>query len=130
MGDRANVAIVQRRDGKSEGAIFLYTHCHGCELPFIVQAALDRGRERWDHEVYLARVVFSEMIQDELFDDAGFGIALYPPEGQHATIVIDCASRTVGFTRGELESCYRLWGFDHYIRIPGSEIELAYQSGS
>ncbi len=56
----------------------------------------------------------------------GFGISTYPPDNQHAIIVIDCAMRTIGFTRGELEDCYKLWGFDQYIRLSDAEIELAY----
>jgi hypothetical protein len=126
MGDRANVAIVQHGVTGEAGAIFLYTHWEGTNLPFLVQAALARGKERWDQEAYLARIIFAEMIQDDLFDDAGFGIALSPPDNQHAIIVVDCAWRTVGFTFGKLDACHRLWGFDQYIRISEADLQRAF----
>ncbi len=130
MGDRANVAILQHRETSSAGAVFLYTHSLGCSLPFIVRDALRRGKERWDQESYLARIIFSEMIQDDLWDDAGFGIATYIPDNQHAIIVIDCVKLTIGFTNGELDRCYKLWGFDQYIHVPEEQLERAYKGGA
>ncbi|MGO9603666.1 MAG: hypothetical protein ACLQAT_09760 [Candidatus Binataceae bacterium] len=80
MGDRANVAILQHRENQSAGAVFLYTHSDGCALPFIVRDALSRGKDRWDQESYLARIIFSEMIQDDLWDDIGVRY-FYVPAG-------------------------------------------------
>ena len=96
MGDRANVQFVyEKRDFEEAKKVYFYTHWSGYELPQKVAAALDRGRDRWDDESYLARIVFSEMIRDEINDTTGYGIAPYRNDYNHADVVIDMNSRTV-----------------------------------
>lgn len=74
MGDRANVAFYYA--GREE-PIYFYTHWGGSELVETVRRALKRGRNRWTDEAYLARIVFSEMIQNEVLQETGYGIAPY-----------------------------------------------------
>lgn len=72
MGDRSNVVIV---DGTSK--VFLYTHWAGSELPEIVRKALasDVGRRRWNDGTYLARIIFCEMVKDDVGGEHGYGIS-------------------------------------------------------
>lgn len=108
MGDRGNVRFiydfprVRGNDGTPErplnlderADIFFYTHWGGTELPITVAAALDRGRGRWGDEAYLARIIFSEMIQRDVLAETGYGIAPYRPDEEHPDVVIDAKAQT------------------------------------
>ena len=71
MGNRGNV-VLKYSEGEK---IYLYTHWSGSSLNSIVKSALERGESRWDDPSYLARIVFSEMIKDQVMETTGFGIA-------------------------------------------------------
>lgn len=70
MGDRRNVIVQHDKDN----SVALYTHWSGSELPQTLARALDRGRGRWNDGTYLTRIVFSEMVKDEILGETGFGI--------------------------------------------------------
>jgi len=71
MGDRANIIICEEQGSK----IHLYTHWGGSELRNTLAAALDRGRDRWTDESYLTRIIFSEMVRNDINGTTGFGIS-------------------------------------------------------
>jgi hypothetical protein len=73
MGDRAQVKLLFE-DNKE---LYFYTHWNGYVLPETVCNALIRGKGRWDDHEYLARIIFSEMIQDEILDETGYGIGFW-----------------------------------------------------
>lgn len=95
MGDRASVYI---REDATRG-VFLYTHWGGTELPQTVQAALKRGRERWNDAPYLARIVFCEMVKGVEMDLTGYGISSYIDDNQvgRPIIVLDPDTHRLGF---------------------------------
>jgi len=107
VGDRSNVKIAY----ESGAMIGFYTHWGGTELPTIVQTALKRGKPRWDDEAYLARIIFSEMIKDEVNELTGFGI--YPGDHEydeeHKTIFVNIKEQTV------IIGCLS-WTFEDYIK--------------
>lgn len=84
MGDRGNVVI--KEDDKQ---ICLYTHWDGTELPTIVANALSRGYDRINDFPYLARIIFSEMIKDDVMGTTGYGIYTKSIDPNHPDIVID-----------------------------------------
>lgn len=90
MGDRANV-IVKEADG---GQVCLYTHWDGSALPVIVHRALAR-RQRWYDESYLARIVFSEMIKNDIDAENGYGISTNVGDGADKIIELDVKAQTV-----------------------------------
>ena len=91
MGMRRNIAL----DYGGERKIYLYTHWDGEHLEHILRDALIRGRSRWDDPSYLARIIFSEMIQDEVLLTTGYGIAPYAmDDGEFPTIKVDFEKRT------------------------------------
>lgn len=90
MGDRGNVIFKYSEGGK----IYFYTHWSGSQLKSIVKAALIRGKERWGDESYLARIVFSEMIKDDVMDVTGYGIAPYEMDSG-ARVEVDTNEQTV-----------------------------------
>jgi primase-polymerase (primpol)-like protein len=66
MSTRAQVKI-------KDTGVYLYQHWDGDMLEDIVRSALAR-EERWDNEEYLTRIIFCEMIKDNLMDSTGYGI--------------------------------------------------------
>lgn len=90
MGDRANIKII---DGES--TVFLYTHNEGTGLPLTLQDALTRGEERLDDGPYLARIIFSQMIENSLYELSGFGISSIIGDGEDRVITIDVDNQTV-----------------------------------
>jgi hypothetical protein len=78
MGDRGNIVI---EDAEQKPILFLYTHWTGSDLPKIVQAALIRGKERWTDPSYLNRILFSELIKNDVLDLTGYGIDVEMGDG-------------------------------------------------
>lgn len=95
MGDRGNVAV--RDFGKD---VFFYTHWAGTELPKTVGDALARSEDRWDDGPYLARIIFEEMIKDDIGSNTGYGISTVEMDPEHPLIVVDVERQTV-FRDGE-----------------------------
>jgi hypothetical protein len=81
MGDRSNIAIVQR-DGTSR--VYFYAHWAGSRAYRAVQEGLKVGRT---DGAYLARNIFHAL---ELGDDSGlsFGISNEIQDNEHAIIVV------------------------------------------
>jgi hypothetical protein len=90
MGDRGNIIVNSQRDG----TMHFYTHWSGSDLPAIVAAGLDRGRGRWDDEPYLNRILFCEMIQDDVLGETGYGISREMGDGG-TEVYIDHDAMTV-----------------------------------
>ena len=86
MGSRCNVEI----DG-----VWLYTHWDGHRLGEILMSALERGRDRWDDSAYLARIIFSEMVKDDLMGLTGYGISNRKIDGNYPTLYVDCERKEV-----------------------------------
>lgn len=91
MGDRGNIVILQSQPDQK---IYLYTHWERSRLPEILARALSRGEDRWDDEAYVARIVFSEMIRNDLDGVTGYGISSYLQDGDE-TLIVDCKRKTV-----------------------------------
>lgn len=92
MGDRANIELVYSDDSR----IFLYTHWQGSELPEILRNALIRGRNRWGDDSYLARIIFSEMIKDEVLEETDYGLSPFSAgDAEHDVIVVNLPNQTV-----------------------------------
>lgn len=95
---RRNIKLEYKKvdeDGVKDFPIYFYTHWNAELLPQIIKDALIRGQERWNDESYLARIIFSEMIKDEVLELTGYGIAPYPVDEQFPTITINLEHQTV-----------------------------------
>lgn len=105
MGDRANIVIQEEKGGK----IYLYTHWAGTELPATLQAALRRGKDRWDDESYLARIIFCEMVKGQEMTEAGYGISTYEGDNDRdACLIVYPKTQTVEW-KGNV------WGFQDFV---------------
>ena len=92
MGDRGNICVVDRED-----KIYLYSHWSGKYLPKTLQDALKRGRDRWTDAPYLTRIIFCEMIKDEVMETTGYGISAYLTDWNYPTIFVDVDKQTVTY---------------------------------
>ena len=95
MGMRRNIELDYGPKRALGGKIYFYTHWGAEGLEDCLRAALIRGRARWDDPPYLARTIFSEMIQDEVQALTGYGIAPYAMDPEYPTIKVDLRKRTV-----------------------------------
>ena len=89
MGDRGNIIV---KNGES--TVYLYTHWGGSDLKKIIKAALIRGRSRWSDGSYLARILFCEMIKEDVLGETGFGISSVIGDGG-TDIVVDVYKQKV-----------------------------------
>lgn len=85
MGDRGNVFV---------NGVYLYTHWDGSELPKIVKSALSR-KLRWDDGDYLARIIFSEMIKDDIDRETGYGLSNKLMDDDNPTVEVDVNNQTI-----------------------------------
>lgn len=94
MGDRANVKVVESGEAPDR-PIYFYTHWGGFELPETLRKALVRGRGRWGDAPYLNRIIFSEMIQNQVLGETGFGISVCLGDGHERILEVDHDQETV-----------------------------------
>lgn len=90
---RRNIAL--QYDDKKKTKIYLYTHWGADGLEKVLAEALEFGKGRWDDHSYLARIIFSRMIQDQVLEETGYGIAPFPIDEEFPTIKVNLADRTV-----------------------------------
>lgn len=85
----------------AQGApVYIYSHWDGDDdinnspLASKLRKALAR-RERWDDESYLARIIVSEVVREDIDGDAGYGVAPYPVDEEYPTIEVSMPKQTV-----------------------------------
>lgn len=94
MGDRGTVYITSTNvaDNDFEGGlrgIYVYAHWHGTELPDLVRAGLELGRDRWGDSQYLTRILIDQIARDGRDKETGFGVGLSLAESEHPIVVVD-----------------------------------------
>jgi len=105
MGDRGNIEMIYESGEK----IYFYSHWGGSDLTDVLRKALERGKDRWGDEPYLARIIFCEMIQDDVMDLTGYGISPYICDSEHPIISVCCSNLTI-----EIEG--KKWSFEDFIK--------------
>lgn len=91
MGDRGNIKMTQQGETAD---LYFYTHYSGSNLGAILKSALVRGRSRWEDEMYLARIIFCEMVKGDEQGLTGAGIGVAQGDGA-VEFTVDVASQTV-----------------------------------
>jgi len=127
MGDRGNIVV----DDGSNKPVFLYTHWCGTELPQILQRALKRGRGRWGDTPYLTRIIFSEMIRNDVLEETGYGISTSMCDNEHNILYVDGNYKAVLVLEadwkfeGDISKLKKLaeFTFDQYIELNLSEFD-------
>ena len=90
MGCRGQVKVI----GEYSGDVYLYSHWRAIDLPGIVWEVLSK-RQRWDDSEYLARMIFSEMIKDELDEETGYGIGTKEHGDIEILVTVNCIANTI-----------------------------------
>lgn len=97
MGMRRNIALTYT--GQKEPSIYLYTHWGADGLEEVLAQSLNRARERWSDEAYLARVIFTDMTAGAGSDVTGYGLAPYECDPEYKTLKVNLAEMTVNGVR-------------------------------
>lgn len=88
MGERNYIYL--ENDG-----IYLYSHWDTQKYLYqVVIDALKRGRERWDDSQYLNRIIFCELIKEDVLGLTNYGISKEIWDGQVA-VTVDIKKQTV-----------------------------------
>lgn len=116
MGDRGNI-VMDFGEGKE---VWFYAHWSGSDLPTVVRNALAR-RERWGDGPYLSRMIFCELVKNDVGESTGYGIAPYICDNEHAILYVHHESQSVSLRTGiRGETDHRLildWTFDEFAAL-------------
>jgi len=114
MGDRGNI-IFEESGGTR---FYFYTRWRGTDLPHILQKGMIRGRERWSDEPYLARILFSALVEGQEGGDTGFGISSTICDNEHDYLLVKNSQRKIcRFAKtGDFEALGE-WTFEEYCAI-------------
>jgi hypothetical protein len=93
MGDRGQVQIISSEDKPD---LFFYTHWGASDLEHVVVNAIVRGASRVSDEEYFNRIIFSEMIKDDVLSETGYGIGFDVHGDIWKLVVINYKDQTVG----------------------------------
>lgn len=102
MGERGQILI-------KDTGIYLYSHWAGYALKNMVQEALQR-KQRWTDVEYLTRIIFCEMIKEEVMEETGYGIG----NSEHGDLsypllIIDVKNQKV-------KENNLVWSFEDFIK--------------
>lgn len=112
MGERGYIKTIQ--DGKP---LYFYSHGRGYELEDVVKSALIRAytyeghhdEQRWRQPSYLNRIIFSELVRNEVNSVTGYGISLDGFEDD-VMITVNHDDRTVTDGEGVKQTYYQFTG--------------------
>lgn len=98
MGDRAHIKMLTPSKDDNKSGVYMYSHWGGYRLPQVLAKALDRGKSRWGDESYLARIVFSELVRDDIDGETGYGLSTTLGDGGDRILTVDAIAQTVHTT--------------------------------
>ena len=113
MGDRGNIKV---------GKVYLYTHWGGSEIKDVLKKALKR-KQRWNDEAYLTRIIFCEMVKDDVESETGFGISTSLCDNEYNILEVDCEKQEVREVTDE-GKLVKKWSFTKFIGEKENEIHL------
>jgi hypothetical protein len=90
MGTRAQVYM------KDEG-VYLYQHYDGnCLMETVTKAVQsDVGKGRQNDSEYLARIIFSAMVKNDIDGETGYGIGTTKHGDIEYLVTVDCEKKTI-----------------------------------
>lgn len=93
MGDRGNIAVIQR-----DGQVWFYTHWSGYKIKEVAQQAVIAGKSRWNDESYFTRCVADKLIPKLKAGEEpiSYGISTSIGDNEHPIMVLDC-NRQIAF---------------------------------
>lgn len=107
MGMRQNIKLIysnsvvdepSNRNVEEKNIIYIYSHWGGEEgmspLKMELKTALAR-KLRWDDEGYLARMIISEVLKNDIDGETGYAITPFETYSEYPIIVVDLQANTV-----------------------------------
>jgi hypothetical protein len=113
MGERGNIVV----DG-----IWLYTHWSGDNIKVILQNALKK-KWRWQDSAYLTRIIFCEMIKDDIEGETGYGISLHMCDNEYPILFVETEDQKVYLKTEDKKTILNVWTFEEYIKSDFSEVK-------
>ena len=114
MGDRGQILI-------KDTGVYLYSHWGAIDLWGEAWRALKRAPDRWDDPEYLARVIFSEMVRNDIDSTTGFGIGTNVHDDTWRLIEVDCSKTKI--TLNDYKEVKLTKTFDEFTKMSVDEIE-------
>lgn len=106
MGDRGNISFHESPDTPP---IYMYSHWGGSGLHEVVANALARGVSRWGDSSYLARIIFCELIKDDVDGTTGYGLQVVP-QGDARDVV-----RVYDYGGGKVEYGGEAYSYQQFV---------------
>jgi hypothetical protein len=123
MGNRANIVIRQHGGQEIDGNIWVYVHLHGSVLARVLQAALKRGRKRWNDETYLTRIIISQVaIEVGVDSNTGMGVSTYPTDNNHPWLIVDSQAETVEVSDEDFVNIRKKISFSDFCLLEDPDI--------
>lgn len=107
MGDRGNIKVI----GAGPHAIYFYTHNGGSYLDEVLKPVIAQ-RKRWSDGAYLARMIFCQMVKNDISGEYGYGIATSPPDNEHSILCVDTNAQIIYREGSNIQ-----YTFERYINI-------------
>lgn len=137
MGDRANVAIIQRPYSPHERttndeiprAIWVYLHWGGSDLPENLRDALKFAQPRWSDEPYGTRILVDQLTSSERDQTTSAGLSLELQDNEYDVLVVDLSEQIVRVIteddarNGRLTNAKHTITFADYLALDFSERE-------
>lgn len=97
MGMRREIVLDYgtNEETKTEQKIHLYTHWGAEGLEQTLAASLERARDRWDDDMYLPRIIFTDMTKDTGDELTGYGLAPFEMGPDYPSLEVDLENKTV-----------------------------------
>lgn len=123
MGDRGNIYF--RDDVKRNHGVYLYSHWGGYGLPKLLQSAIRRAERagRLNDPAYFCRIVFCEMVKDDITGSTGYGISATITDNEHDILVVDTETQTVGVAKEPENGTdpqpepFKTWSFKEFLEV-------------
>lgn len=101
--------------------VYLYSKM-GDKLPVVLQNALKRGKDRWGDTPTMTRIIFSEMIQNDVLGNTGFGISNSIMDNDHLILVVDDANCRIGVF-GETGRKWISYTYQQFISLTTRQLD-------
>jgi len=113
MGDRGNIKVYN--EWKKDKAVWLYSHWDGRDMWKILQEALGK-HERWDDGPYLTRIIFCELVKDDVGGKTGYGISVDMTDNEYLILGVNPEKQEVAIETesGEVLTEY---SFEEYLEL-------------
>lgn len=115
MGTRGNIRV---HNGDKTRGVIMYCHWDAdTAIPEAVKTGLKRGESRWSDHVYLARIIFTDLIRDDLDSLTGYGLAAHinDVDGEYRLLDVDCMTQAVTYVGDWDDNSGRALSFEAFV---------------